>query len=331
MSLPQEGGGFGAGGTDGGTQPVDGAPWTDQYDEQLDSPSAILGVSSPTVKDGRTTVFRIPVAAADSQSISEEFQLMSTCRVVISGVCWAAILIAATSLAGAEKAAEKPVMTFDPVKQFEHIGVFTAEKQPNERYVAATKVWVTDFPNHPYRIEWLRTDRPFRGPNPHIAFRVENIEQAARAAKGLKSVSKPFDAGIARVAFYQTDDGASVEFMEYYDAPAKQTPTPLRFDHIGLIAAEKKPNETFVAATKVWVTDIPSHPYRVEWLRFEPDSPVKGPVREMPHVAFRVDSIAQAAKGLKTLIEPFDAGIAIVTFYQARDGAVVEFMEYHKK
>ncbi len=104
-----------------------------------------------------------------------------------------------------------------------------------------------------------------------------------------------------------------------------------QFDHVGFITTEKKPNETFVAATKVWVTDIPSHPFRVEWLRFEPDSPVKGPVREKPHVAFRVDSIAGAAAGMKVLIEPFDAGIARVGFYEAEDGAVVEFMEYHKK
>ena len=145
---------------------------------------------------------------------------MSAFRVVVSGVCLATILMAATSMPAAEEESRKPAVAFDPTRQFEHIGIFTAEKKPNER---------------------------------------------------------------------------------------------------------------FVAATKVWVTDIAAHPYRVEWLRFEPDSPVKGPVREQPHVAFRVDSIAQAARGLKVLIEPFDAGIAKVSFYQTGDGAVVEFMEYHKK
>lgn len=104
----------------------------------------------------------------------------------------------------------------------------------------------------------------------------------------------------------------------------------MQFDHVGFITDEKKPGERFVPATKVWVTDIASHPYRVEWLRFEPDSPVTGPVRNQPHVAFRVDSIAEAAKGLKVLLEPFDAGIAKVGFYQTADGAVVEFMEYYK-
>ena len=44
-----------------------------------------------------------------------------------------------------------------------------------------------------------------------------------------------------------------------------------------------------------------------------------------------VNSIAEAAKGLKVLIPAFDAGIAKVAFYQTGDGAVVEFMEYHKK
>jgi hypothetical protein len=105
----------------------------------------------------------------------------------------------------------------------------------------------------------------------------------------------------------------------------------LQFDHVGLITNEKKPNERFVAATRVWVTDFAAHPYRVEWLRFEPDSPVKGPVRETPHVAFRVNSIAEAGKGLKVLIEAFDAGIAKVAFYQSADGAVVEFMEYRRQ
>ncbi len=102
----------------------------------------------------------------------------------------------------------------------------------------------------------------------------------------------------------------------------------MQFDHIGIVTQEQHPNEIYVEATKVWVTDFRDHPYRIEWLRFEPDSTVKGPVRELPHVAYRVDSIREAAEGLQVLIEPFDAGIAVVGFYQTADGGVVEFMEY---
>ena len=102
----------------------------------------------------------------------------------------------------------------------------------------------------------------------------------------------------------------------------------MQFDHVGIVTTQKKPDEIFIAPTRVWITDFQKHPYRVEWLRYEPDSPVTGPVRERPHVAYRVESIDEAAKGLKVLIEPFDVEFAVVAFFETADGAVVEFMEY---
>ncbi len=105
----------------------------------------------------------------------------------------------------------------------------------------------------------------------------------------------------------------------------------MQFDHVGIVSTEKRPNEIYVSATKVWVTDFRENPFRIEWLRFEPDSPVTGPVRNLPHVAYRVDSIQEAAKGLKVLLEPFDTPLAVVGFYQTPDGGVVELMEYPKE
>ena len=102
----------------------------------------------------------------------------------------------------------------------------------------------------------------------------------------------------------------------------------MQFEHIGIVTTEEKPNARFVPATRVWVTDFLQHPYRVEWLRFEPDSPVTGPVRELPHVGYRVDDLEEAGRGLKLLLAPFDAGPRIVAFYQTPDGAVVEFLKY---
>ena len=106
----------------------------------------------------------------------------------------------------------------------------------------------------------------------------------------------------------------------------------MEFDHVGIITEDEKEGAIYVEATKVWVTDFRVDPYGIEWLRFEPDTPVTGPVRDLPHVAYRVDSIVETAKemGLKTLLEPFDAGLAQVGFFQAEDGAVIELMEYEK-
>jgi len=102
----------------------------------------------------------------------------------------------------------------------------------------------------------------------------------------------------------------------------------MQFEHIGIVTTEKHEGERFVGATRVWVTDFQKHPFRVEWLRYEPDSPVTGPVRDSPHVAYRVDDIEAAGRGLKVLLAPFDAGPRIVGFYQCADGAVIEFLKY---
>jgi len=102
----------------------------------------------------------------------------------------------------------------------------------------------------------------------------------------------------------------------------------MEFDHIGLITEKKKENEIWIEKTRVWVTDYKDHPYRVEWLRFEDDTPVKGPVRERAHVAYKVNNLEEASKCLKVLLEPFDVDFAVVGFYESGDGAVIELMEY---
>jgi hypothetical protein len=102
-----------------------------------------------------------------------------------------------------------------------------------------------------------------------------------------------------------------------------------RFDHVGLITTERKEGESWVEATRVWVTNPRAHPFNVEWLRFEPDSPVTGLLRTQPHVAYRVLDVNAAVKGHTVLAEPFDVGdgFLMVAFVEV-DGAVIELMQY---
>ena len=105
----------------------------------------------------------------------------------------------------------------------------------------------------------------------------------------------------------------------------------IEFDHIGLKTEEKKADENWVESTKVWVTDPKTHPFHIEWLRYATDSPVKGDLREKPHIAYRVKDLDKASSGLKALIEPFEVGGFVrAGFYLTEDGAVVEMMQYLK-
>jgi hypothetical protein len=99
-----------------------------------------------------------------------------------------------------------------------------------------------------------------------------------------------------------------------------------------VVTAEVKEGESFVEATRVWVTNPRESPCHVEWLRFEPDTPVTGPLRVQPHVAYRVDDLAAALEGHTVLAEPFDptgtgSDFLRVAFVEV-DGAVVELMQY---
>ena len=105
-----------------------------------------------------------------------------------------------------------------------------------------------------------------------------------------------------------------------------------RFDHVGVVTTEKRGAESWVEATRVWVTNPREHSFNVEFLRFEPDSPVTGPLRSQPHVAYRVDDVGSAILGHELLAEPFqpavdDPEFLTVAFVQV-DGAVIELMEY---
>lgn len=99
------------------------------------------------------------------------------------------------------------------------------------------------------------------------------------------------------------------------------------FDHVGIPTQEKQPVEMWVEATRVWVTGPAAHPHRIEYLRFEPDSPVTGPVRDLPHMAFQVDNLEAAMEGAEVLLGPFAPTETLRVVFVLRDGAVFEYME----
>ena len=100
------------------------------------------------------------------------------------------------------------------------------------------------------------------------------------------------------------------------------------FHHIGLPTEDPQADETYVEETKVWVTDPADHPCRVEFLRYEEDSPVTGPLREKPHVAYRVEELKTALEGKELLLEPFIPMPGLSVAFFEEDGVVIEYMQF---
>jgi hypothetical protein len=104
----------------------------------------------------------------------------------------------------------------------------------------------------------------------------------------------------------------------------------LEFDHVGAPTTLEQESEAFIEHTRAWVTNPRIHPANIEWLRFEADSPVDGPLRTMFHVAYRVDDLESAMSDYDVLLEPFEVGRnwAVVTFVLVQ-GVPVEFLQFH--
>ena len=101
----------------------------------------------------------------------------------------------------------------------------------------------------------------------------------------------------------------------------------MEFDHIGVPAAAKRDGMRFLESKRLWLSSPAAHPYRVEWLWYEPDSPEVELVRTVPHVAYKVESLEDAMAGERMIVEPFDVfGEVRVGFIEV-DGAPVEFVE----
>jgi hypothetical protein len=104
----------------------------------------------------------------------------------------------------------------------------------------------------------------------------------------------------------------------------------LIFDHVGVPTDDRQPNENWVAATKVWVTSPRQHKYRIEYLRFEADTPCRWEVVNLPHVAYRVKVVdfPMLLVGAEILIEPFAVDENLTIAFVKKHGLPVEYMVY---
>lgn len=100
-----------------------------------------------------------------------------------------------------------------------------------------------------------------------------------------------------------------------------------QFHHFGVPTDRLSAIENYIAGAKVYVTDPETHPYRVEFLRFEEGSPMPEAIQTQCHAAFLVDSLAAALEGQNVIVPPFDATDTLRCAFIQDGDAVMELME----
>lgn len=101
--------------------------------------------------------------------------------------------------------------------KFHHIGIPTDDIMPGEVYLEKFKFYVSGFETSKYGIEWMRFEKESPVADiikkvPHIAFEVDDLDDAVRGKELIGKIESP-SAGV-RVAMI-LENGAPVEFLEF--------------------------------------------------------------------------------------------------------------------
>lgn len=101
----------------------------------------------------------------------------------------------------------------------------------------------------------------------------------------------------------------------------------LKYHHLGIPTKEKRDGETYLKEFKVYVSGYNTSPHKIEWMRFEQDSPTPELVKTIPHIAFEVDDLMKAIEGKKILIEPNSPSPGVMVAFIIDNGAPIEFLQ----
>jgi len=101
-----------------------------------------------------------------------------------------------------------------------------------------------------------------------------------------------------------------------------------KYHHLGIPSEVKREGETFLEGHKIYVSGFETSPYGVEWMRFEPDSPLPELVKTVPRVAFEVKDLAAELQGKDILIEPNSPSKGVTVAFIVDNGAPIEFIQF---
>jgi hypothetical protein len=114
------------------------------------------------------------------------------------------------------------------------------------------------------------------------------------------------------------------------DQPAVTSVLGWRYHHIGIPTHVPRPGEYYLEKFKMYVSAFETSPCGIQWMRFEPDSPVHALIQSVPHIAFEVDDLQVAIEGREILTAPNSPSEGVTVAMILDSGAPVELLEFRR-
>jgi hypothetical protein len=114
------------------------------------------------------------------------------------------------------------------------------------------------------------------------------------------------------------------------EQPAATSVRGWRYHHIGIPTDVPRPGEYYLEKFKMYVSAFETSACGIQWMRFEPDSPVHALIKSVPHVAFEVDDLQAAIEGKEILTAPNSPSEGVTVAMILDSGAPVELLEFRR-
>jgi hypothetical protein len=115
-----------------------------------------------------------------------------------------------------------------------------------------------------------------------------------------------------------------------HEPPAAIAERGWRYHHLGVPTKIAMPGERYFDKFKLYLSGFDTSPYGIEWMRYEPDSPVDELIKTVPHIAFEVDDLEAALEGKKILTPPNSPSDGVRVAMIIHDGAPIELIQFPK-
>lgn len=103
-----------------------------------------------------------------------------------------------------------------------------------------------------------------------------------------------------------------------------------RYHHIGIPTSIPRKGEHYLPDFGMYHQGYEQSKFGIEWIRFDESSLLPDLVKEVAHVAFEVDDLDEAIRGLEILIQPNSPSDGVKVAFVLENGAPVEILQFKK-
>lgn len=104
----------------------------------------------------------------------------------------------------------------------------------------------------------------------------------------------------------------------------------LEYHHVGIPTKAPLLNGTYDAKDKLTCSGYFESVFGIEWMLFDDDSPLPEIIKTVPHVAFKVDNLAEALKDKELIWGPNKPTEYVTVAFIVENGAPVELLQFDR-